>query len=375
MLILLYLNWNEIFSILMSLGISLVWMIMNVMKYKFKISHLLLNLMWLIMVLFFMTQSVWKFYLLFEMNMIPMVLILMGWGMNMARMTSSIYMMMYTMFFSLPVLIIILNNWKLIFFSTFDIKNHYMILFYKLILIIMFMAKIPIFGLHYWLPKAHVEASTMGSMILAGGLLKMGSFGFFKVFVWTSILMNSSWVLLGTLISSFYCFVQSDQKKLIALSSVSHMGLATSAFMMMSNVGTTGMILLNFTHSVISSFMFFNAGSLSSHSKSRLLSFIPKMSKHLMMMFALGIVVNLGLPPSFSFMSELFSISGIFFMNFNTMLLIFFIMILTLSFSCMYIMGLYQTNFMSNNNMSLSMVFLQILHFSFMMFWVFYQMI
>nr|YP_665497.1 NADH dehydrogenase subunit 4 [Agamermis sp. BH-2006]ABG38300.1 NADH dehydrogenase subunit 4 [Agamermis sp. BH-2006] len=362
-------SWFENFAILMILSVSLVWISLNFMKMYFKTSIILMNFMWMLMLIFFMTNTIWKFYILFEMNMIPMVLIIMSWGSNMARINSSIYMMLYTFFFSLPVLVIIMNNLKFMGFSSLDLNNHYLNNIFNFMLILMFMVKIPVFGLHYWLPKAHVEASTMGSMILASGLLKTGSFGFFKTLLWNSAILNYSWMLIGFVFSSLYCCMQSDQKKLIALSSVSHMSLACCSLLSFSNIGMFGMIILNFTHSIISSFLFLNSGIFSSFSKMRLFKYLPKTSFHNIILLVVSIILNLGLPPALSFISEITCMAGVFMNNLLSAIMIFIAMILSLFFSYIYIFFSNQS-FISNcfyiNN---KLLFMFLIHFTLMMFW------
>lgn len=299
--------------------------------------------MWVVIVTFFFTNIIWVFYLLFEINIVPIVLILIGWGINIARMRASIYIILYTSLFSFPVIIIILNNIKLIISIRFYIGGFFLNLFSKIIIILIFMVKIPIFRLHYWLPKAHVEASTIGSIILARGLLKIGGLGFIKIMLWSSFYVNNSWLIIGSAIRSWLCCLQRDQKKLIALRSVSHISFSAARITRFLGIGHNSSILYGFTHSITRSIMFYNRGVISSQRKTRLLNYIPKIPHFIMILIITTVFINLGIPPRISFLPELISVTRVFNESYLKILIIFIIITRSLLFSFIYCIILYQS--------------------------------
>nr|ABK79927.1 NADH dehydrogenase subunit 4 [Tigriopus californicus] len=265
----------------------------------------------------FQVHSVVGFYVFFETSLLPMMVLILGWGYQPERLGASKYLLAYTVFFSFPFLIYILTG------SVFggglsfsDWRGNASGVWGGLLawfLLSGFAVKIPVFGLHLWLPKAHVEASSGGSMVLAGVLLKLGGIGFWRVMpevegLGVSVDLLSSLAIWGGLSVSIICVVQCDLKLLIAYSSVSHMSLVVWGLLSLSLLGSQGGVLMMAAHGFSSSGLFYQAGLIYSKSGSRslllnqgLLSVIPGLIFYWFFLNCL----SMGTPPSSNFLSEI----------------------------------------------------------------------
>nr|UPL65346.1 NADH dehydrogenase subunit 4 [Piesma cf. maculatum] len=319
------------------LGMDLVsyWMIfltlwigvlMLLASFKIKFLHfyklefiLLINMMMIILVLIFSTTNLFFFYFWFESIIIPTLFLIFGWGYQPERLTAGFYLLFYTLFASLPMLICIFyinyNNGTL-FFPLINLS--YFNGFLYLGLVLAFLVKMPMFFTHFWLPKAHVEAPVSGSMILAGVLLKLGGYGLFRVlsfipynsFNYLFIIVS----LFGSVVVGLFCLIQVDMKSLIAYSSVAHMSLVIGGVMTYNYYGLCGSLVLMLGHGLCSSGLFSlsNISYERSYSRSILinkgiLTFMPSIS---LFWFLLSIN-NMSSPPSLNLLGEIFLINSL----------------------------------------------------------------
>jgi NADH-quinone oxidoreductase subunit M len=188
-----------------------------------------------------------------------------------------------------------------------------------------FASKVPMFPLHIWLPEAHVEAPTVGSVLLAGILLKLGVFGFLRfsltLFPLASFYFSPFIYILsicGVIYGSFSAIRQTDFKRIIAYSSVSHMNLVTLGIFSFNIVGLEGSIIQSISHGFVSSAMFFMIGILYDRYHSRLLNYYGGLV-HVMPVYSILFLVftmaNIALPGTSSFVGEFLLLLGIFKMN------------------------------------------------------------
>jgi len=210
----------------------------------------------------FITKNFILFFILFESSLIPLFILILGWGYQPERLQSSIYFLFYTLVGSLPLLITLLIFYNYRFLNWFT-KNSQINLILYIGLVLAFLVKMPMFLVHLWLPKAHVEAPTVGSMILAGVTLKLGRYALLRLFRITNYLslsLNWIWIsirLIGSIILCIVCLRQIDLKSLIAYSSVVHMGLCLITTLFIFRWSYEGGLWLSISHGLASSGLFF----------------------------------------------------------------------------------------------------------------------
>nr|YP_913157.1 NADH dehydrogenase subunit 4 [Romanomermis culicivorax]ABL11584.1 NADH dehydrogenase subunit 4 [Romanomermis culicivorax] len=347
--------------------VLITWVMLNKFNNLIYNNMMIMNLILILIILFLNSLILWKFYLLYEFIMIPMIIFLMSWGLNPARLSASLYLMVYMCLFSLPCLLVMIMNMK-IFFTNMQHSMFVLNFFSKFMMVLMFLVKIPLFSLHYWLPKAHTEASTMGSIILASGLLKMGGAGFWKMILFLEFtLMNYSIIFYLVLFSSMVCLFQTDFKKMIALISVFHMSLSISIINVMSLNSYLSFIYLNMAHILSSSILFYFSGFLYSINKTRLI-FMMMMNNNskIFIFLIISILMNLGIPPFFTFFVEILSLSIMFLKNFFMFIFILFIFIFSAIFN-LFIINMMKSLKMKSLKMNFFLPFYYFFFFSLMM--------
>nr|BCW91333.1 NADH dehydrogenase subunit 4 [Amblyomma sp.] len=222
------------------------------------------NLMMFLLIICFSVTNLLAFYFFFESVLFPIIMIIFGWGNQPERLQAGFYMLMYTIFGSFPMFVMIIMYVNNMFCLNYNYMEWLVSFLGNLFIFLMlgFFVKIPMFFFHLWLPKAHVEAPISGSMILAGVLLKLGIYGIyrFKMMMINSIIMYSelliSTSIWGSVMISIYCLFQIDIKSLIAYSSVCHMGIVLSGILSFSIYSSTGALLLMIGHGLCSSGLF-----------------------------------------------------------------------------------------------------------------------
>jgi proton-translocating NADH-quinone oxidoreductase chain M len=317
-------------------GISFVFLILTVLIFPFcvlaswkvkEVKFLFINLLLIefFLVLTFTTLDLFLFCLFFESLLIPMFFIILFWGSRDRRIKALTYFVLYTLFgsiFLITALFLLYSEVHSTGFSSLlsnDLSNSKQSIFWML-LFITFSIKIPMFPFHIWLPEAHVEAPTVGSVILAGLLLKLGAYGMLRfLFIFENAKLEfQPYVLTICLISiflaSFIAIRQLDMKRIIAYSSIAHMNFALLGYFSNNLFGMAGGTLLMVSHGLVSSALFLLIGVLYERYHTRsvlyyggLVTVMPLFATF----FFLFTISNFSFPGTSNFIGELFVFIGL----------------------------------------------------------------
>nr|QDX17883.1 NADH dehydrogenase subunit 4 [Bothriechis nigroviridis] len=306
-----------------------------------------LTLLQLLISMTFMASNLTLMYLMFEATLIPTLIMITRWGQQTERLTAGTYFMLYTVTTSLPLLMatIFINNstnTPTPFLQLLPPPNQWTNLLLWLACLTAFLAKMPIYGLHLWLPKAHVEAPIAGSMVLAAILLKLGGYGIIRMMqimpttkteLFLPFLVLALW---GAILANLTCLQQTDLKSLIAYSSISHMGLVVAAIIIQTPWGLSGALALMIAHGFTSSALFCLANTTYERTHTRILILTRGFHNILPMSttwWLLANLMNIATPPSMNFTGELLIMSALFNWCPTTIILLGLSMLITASYS------------------------------------------
>ena len=280
----------------------------------------------------FIALDLLLFYIFFELMLIPMYLIIGVWG-GPNRIYAAIKFFLFTMAGSLLMLVAIIylafTNYHVTGVPTFAITELYgldipmgvqMWLFFAFALA--FAIKIPLFPLHTWLPDAHVEAPTGGSIILASVMLKMGTYGFLRFvlpmfpeataeYAWLFIALS----LIGIIYGALVAWVQPDMKKLVAYSSVSHLGFCVLGIFAMNQAGIEGSILQMVNHGISTGALFLLVGVIYERRHTRLMAEFGGIARTVpvfAVLFVIAVLSSVGLPGLNGFIGEFLILAAAF---------------------------------------------------------------
>nr|AAX53879.1 NADH dehydrogenase subunit 4 [Campanulotes compar] len=314
------------------LSFSMVFLTLILMMIVFmsvesgKKKHFFLSLSMSIVVMYFLVKNIFSFFILFEFSLLPIFFLISFWGIQPERLMAVKFMMVYTLVASSPLLFFFIflsskgSNLMYLNENFFDSSSKWGYLVFLSLLA--FWVKIPLFFFHSWLPKAHVEASLEGSMILAGVMLKVGMYGMIRVLSFFSYSMLKQVIalffcigLIGSLVSVMVAISSDDMKMSVAFSSISHMNFCVASLASMKISSIESWIMVMISHGLSSPMMFFLVTKIYKCSGSRKM-LISKglVSKFPFFQFISFIIwgMNVSVPPSLSFLGEVSMIFSIY---------------------------------------------------------------
>lgn len=345
-------------------GISLILIFLTLILYLvsiiasqniiiFNILLFLLNFVILLVILCFLIYDLFILYILFEALLIPMFLIIILYGSRERKIIAAYKFFLYTFLGSISFFIYIFDLW--INYKTLNLQylifytSEYFFLYNKLfqfLLFLTFAIKVPSYPLHSQSPEAHTEAPTVGSIILAGILLKLGPYGlqrFINVLFLAGALYQRPFIYIICLMSLYYTSIiairQIDLKKIIAYSSISHMALVIMGLYSFTIEGILGSFYLILSHGFVSGGLFYIIGCLYDRYKTRIILYYgglaqinPKLS-FFRFLFILG---NISFPFTSNFLAELLILIGLIQVNFYLVIIISFSSLFILSYNLLF---------------------------------------
>ena len=305
----------------------------NDVKEKVKGFMICLLFLELGMIGVFVSLDLFLFYVFWEVMLIPMYLLIGVWGSPARRIYAAVKFFIYTMFGSLLMLVAILvlyfYHYSVTGIYTFDLEKLYQLsipagmqTWLFLAFALAFAIKVPMFPFHTWLPDAHTEAPTVGSVLLAAVLLKMGTYGFlrfnlplFPEATLQFVPLISILAIIGIIYGAMVCIVQKDLKRLIAFSSVSHLGFVMLGIFALNIQGLEGGILQMLNHGFSTGALFLLVGMIYERRHTRMIEEFGGLSKVMPIYATFFMIVTLssiGLPGLNGFVGEFLILLGTF---------------------------------------------------------------
>lgn len=314
-------------TLLIFLCIIVSWNSVGVYLKEFLIAFLALDFF---LIGTFCVLDLLLFYIFFESVLIPMFLIVGVWGSRERKILAAYYFFLYTLLGSVMMLLSILYIYSQVgttdyeVLLTFSFSNlEQKLLWFSFFLA--FASKVPMVPVHLWLPEAHVEAPTAGSVLLAGILLKLGTYGFIRFslplfpkasFFFTPLVYTIA--LVGVIYTSFTAIRQTDFKRIIAYTSIAHMNLVILGIFSFNTIGLEGAILQSLSHGFVASALFLVIGVVYDRYRTRLVQYYGGLASVMpiyIFIFLFFTLANISFPGTSSFVGEFLIFVGSFKVN------------------------------------------------------------
>jgi NADH-quinone oxidoreductase subunit M len=311
-------------TLLIPICLLISWTSVN---HSLKIYLVLFLIMESMLIGVFCILDILLFYIFFESVLIPMFLIIGIWGSRERKIRASFLFFLYTLFGSVSMLLSILyiyyqsgtTDYKVLLsfsFSFFEQKFLWFSFFLS------FATKVPMIPAHLWLPEAHVEAPTSGSVVLAGVLLKLGVYGFIRFslplfpeacFYFSPMVYSLAGA--GIVYASFTAIRQTDFKRIVAYTSIAHMNLVILGIFSFNSIGIEGAILQSLSHGFVASGLFMTIGVVYERYHTRMVRYYGGLAHTMplyVFIFLFFTMANIGLPGTSSFIGEFLILTGSF---------------------------------------------------------------
>lgn len=314
-------------TLLIPLCLLTSWNSINENLKEFLIAFLVLDFF---LIGTFCVLDLLLFYIFFESVLIPMFLIVGIWGSRDRKILAAYYFFLYTLLGSVLMLLSILYIYYQIGTTDYEVLLTFAFSpleqkFLWFTFFLAFASKVPMIPVHLWLPEAHVEAPTAGSVILAGILLKLGTYGFIRFslplfpkasFFFTPLVYTIA--VIGIIYTSFTAIRQSDFKRIIAYTSIAHMNVVILGIFSFNNIGIEGAILQSLSHGFVASALFLVIGVVYDRYRTRLVQYYGGLASVMplyVFTFLFFTLANIGFPGTSSFVGEFLIFTGSFKVN------------------------------------------------------------